>query len=142
MRGMINHVDLTVAEPTRSVAFYDAVLGYMGYTRVRSHERGYDFDRIASDGGSASIGVMRAEGKGRTRRHDRYSPGLHHLAWTAQSREDVDGLHALLLELGAPILDPPTDYPDYGDGYYAVFFTDPDGLKLEFVHWPRSPCAS
>jgi NAD-dependent oxidoreductase involved in siderophore biosynthesis len=29
------------------------------------------------------------------------------------------------------VVDPPADYPDYGDGYYAVFFTDPDGLKLE-----------
>jgi phosphatidylethanolamine-binding protein (PEBP) family uncharacterized protein len=30
----------------------------------------------------------------------------------------------------------PADYPDYGTGYYALFFADPDGLKLEFVHWP------
>ena len=29
------------------------------------------------------------------------------------------------------VVDPPADYPDYGEGYYAVFFTDPDGLKLE-----------
>ena len=30
-----------------------------------------------------------------------------------------------------PMDDPPADYPSYGEGYYAVFFTDPDGLKLE-----------
>jgi glyoxylase I family protein len=67
MRGMINHIDLTVAEPARSISFYDAVLSYMGYTRVRSHYRGYDFDRIADDGGFASVGITRAEGAGRTR---------------------------------------------------------------------------
>jgi len=38
-------------------------------------------------------------------------------------------------EQGATILDPPADYPQYGAGYYAVFFADPDGLKLEVVHF-------
>ena len=70
------------------------------------------------------------------RTHDRYSCGLHHLAWVAQSRDDVDRLHKLLVAMGATILDPPADYPQYRDGYYALFFADPDGLKLEFVHTP------
>jgi glyoxylase I family protein len=85
-------------------------------------------------GGFASIGVMKAEGSGRDRAHDRYSPGIHHLAWQADSREDVVRLHELLLEIGATVLDAPAEYPAYGDGYYAVFFTDPDGIKLEFVY--------
>jgi glyoxylase I family protein len=53
-------------------------------------------------------------------------------------REDVDRLYQLLLAMGARILDAPADYPDYGAGYHAVFFADPDGLKLEFVHWPAT----
>ena len=81
---------------------------------------------------------MRAEGEGRSRRHDRSSPGLHHLAWNADSRQDVDAMHALLTRIGATVIDPPADYPQYGPGYYAVLFADPDGLKLEFVHWPRA----
>ena len=39
---------------------------------------------------------------------------------------------------GATILDPPAEYADYGEGYYAVFFADPDGLKLEYVFTPPS----
>jgi predicted lactoylglutathione lyase len=58
------------------------------------------------------------------------------LAWTAESRDDVDRLHKRLLEIGAANLDPPADYPRYGEGYYAVFFADPDGMKLEVVHMP------
>ena len=50
--------------------------------------------------------------------------------------EDVDLLHELLLKIGATVLDPPADYPAYGEGYYAVFFSDPDGIKLEFVYVP------
>ena len=44
------------------------------------------------------------------------------------------GVRSLLVELQkhkVKVVDPPADYPDYGEGYYAVFFTDPDGLKLE-----------
>jgi glyoxylase I family protein len=54
----------------------------------------------------------------------------------AASREDVHALHALLVRIGAKILDAPAEYPQYGAGYYAVFFADPDGLKLEYVHKP------
>ena len=58
------------------------------------------------------------------------------MAWTAESRADVDALHQLLLAIGAQVLDAPADYPEYAAGYYAVFFADPDGLKLEYVHLP------
>jgi len=54
----------------------------------------------------------------------------------AHSREDVNLLHELLLKIGATVLNPPADYPTYGEGYYAVFFSDPDGIKLEFVYVP------
>lgn len=137
MRGMVNHVDLTVLDPERSLSFYEAVLGFMGYRRAGAHARGYDFDLVRPNGRFCSIGIMKSQGRGRRRRHDRYSPGLHHLAWTAESREDVDRLHDLLRQIGATVLDAPAEYPQYGAGYYAVFFADPDGLKLELVHWPR-----
>ena len=137
MRGAIHHLDLTVRDPRASHTFYAAVLGFMGYREVADHDRGFDFD-LATPDGFCSIGVMKAEGPNAERAHDRYSPGLHHVAWIAESRKDVDQLHALLMAMGAEVLDPPADYPRYGPGYYAVFFADPDGLKLEFVHKPRS----
>ncbi len=136
MRGFVNHIDLTVTDPKRSKPFYEAVLGFLGYRCIADHERGCDFD-LTTPQGFTSIGIMRAQGENAARKHDRYSPGLHHLAWNAASREDVDGMHELLLKIGATILDAPADYPKYGPGYYAVFFADPDGLKLEFVHWPK-----
>jgi glyoxylase I family protein len=136
MRGAIHHLDLTVKDPWASRGFYAAVLGFMGYREVADHERGFDYD-LEAPAGFTSIGIMKAAGPHADRAHDRYSPGLHHVAWTAESREDVDRLYELLLGIGATVLDPPADYPRYGDGYYAVFFADPDGLKLEYVHKPR-----
>ena len=108
----------------------------MGYTLVDDHPHGYDMDLRDDQGFVTSFGVLRARGDNASRSHDRYSPGLHHIAWNAESREDVDALYALLLNIDATILDPPAEYPRYGEGYYAVFFADPDGLKLEYVFKP------
>ena len=136
MRGFVHHLDLTVRDPWASCAFYDSVLGFMGYRRVNEDARGFDWELASPGGGSVSIGLKKAEGAGRERIHDRYAPGLHHVAWRADSRADVDRLYARLMEIGATVLDAPADYPSYEDGYYAVFFADPDGLKLEFVYTP------
>ncbi len=134
-RGAVHHVDLTVRDPDASRAFYETVLGFMGYVVGDTYEYGFDMDALDEHGAMiASIGIL---GENTARIHDRYSPGLHHIAWNAESREDVDALHALLLQIAATVLDPPAEYPRYGPGYYAVFFADPDGLKLEYVFKPR-----
>jgi len=136
MRGAIHHLDLTVTDPWASRAFYDAVLGFMGYRRVKEDDRGFDWDLPIPGDGFCSIGIVTANEAGRARAHDRYAPGLHHVAWRADSRADVDQLHKRLVAIGATILDPPAEYPQYSPGYYAVFFADPDGLKLEYVYAP------
>jgi catechol 2,3-dioxygenase-like lactoylglutathione lyase family enzyme len=138
MRGTIHHLDLTVRDPWASRPFYEAVLGFLGYACTKEDDRGFDWDLGTAGDVGCSIGVMRATGAGQQRQRDRYSPGLHHVAWRAASRDDVDALHRLLLQIGAPVLDAPAEYPQYGKCYYAVFFTDPDGLKLEYVHLPQA----
>jgi catechol 2,3-dioxygenase-like lactoylglutathione lyase family enzyme len=74
------------------------------------------------------------------RRHapHRKNPGLNHIAWRVTSRADVDRLHEEFLKSrGIPALyGGPREYPEYRRGYYAVFFEDPDRLKLEVVHIP------
>lgn len=133
-RGAVHHVDLTVADPVASRPFYEAVLGFMGYVVSDEHKYGFDMDARDDSGALiGSIGVLKARGDNASRAHVRYSPGLHHIAWNAASREDVDALYALLQRIGATVLDAPAEYPRYGPGYYAVFFADPDRLKLEFV---------
>ena len=135
MRGQVHHIDLTVRDPTAALAFYEPFLGYLGYRLKDTHDRGYDFE-LGSGQALSSVGLVKATGEGAGRGHDRYSPGLHHLAFRAASRGDVDALHARMVEAGAVVLGAPADYPQYGEGYYAVFFADPDGLKLEYVHKP------
>jgi predicted lactoylglutathione lyase len=59
---------------------------------------------------------------------------LHHVAFRARSREEVDRLHREVGAIGAPIVAPPREYPDYRPtGYYAFFFKDLEGIKYEIV---------
>jgi glyoxylase I family protein len=64
-----------------------------------------------------------------------YEVGLHHIAFAAASRAGVDELYEKLKADGTTILDSPREYP-YFPGFYAVYFTDPDGMKLEFAYSP------
>ena len=66
---------------------------------------------------------------------DRYRVGLHHLALEAGSRAVVNERADWLRDQGAEIESGPEEY-SYLPGYYAVFFYDPDGIKLEIVHVP------
>ena len=129
LTGGLHHVDLTVSDFRRSKNFYAQVLPLMGFARLPK-----EFGAVAWRGDSI-IAIQPAKPEERDRIHSRYAPGLHHLAFLAPSREVVDGLHAELITLGVVILDSPTDYP-YSAGYYAIFFADPDGMKLEYVHSP------
>jgi len=127
--GALHHVDLTVSDFRRSKEFYARVLPLMGFERLPK-----EFGAVAWRGASI-VAIQPAKPELRDRPHDRYAPGIHHLAFHAPSREAVDALHEQLVALGVVILDPPADYP-YSAGYYAVFFADPDGVKLEYVHSP------
>jgi glyoxylase I family protein len=67
--------------------------------------------------------------------YDRYAVGLHHLAFEADSRARVDELARWVRMQPVEIESEPQEYT-YQPGYYAVFFYDPDGIKLEIVHVP------
>jgi catechol 2,3-dioxygenase-like lactoylglutathione lyase family enzyme len=146
--GPLSHIDVSVGYPERSIPFYSAFFEALGYRRWNvplPEWQGPNPTRATwglkySDGSRFGIELRPARAESRDRKYDRYEPGPHHLAFHAASREVVDRVHAAMLAVGATVLDPPTDYsgdPAYGEGYYAVFFADPDGIKLEVAYIPR-----
>ncbi len=135
MRGGFHHIDLNVSDLAVARAVYGPVLAFLGYRQVRDDAQGCEWD-LGPDGHGASLGLRQCDAAHAGQRHERYAPGLHHLAWRAESRADVDALHALLVAQGITVLDAPAHYPQYSGDYYAVFFEDPDGMKLELVYAP------
>lgn len=136
MSNFFHHLDLTVSDPVTSRPLYELFLGHCGFTLKSAGDDWAGFG--LGDKRYPCITLLKARGENAQRGHDRYSPGMHHLALRASSRADVDALYAKLRAFGATILDPPKDYPDYGHGYYAVFFADEDGMKLEYAFTPPS----
>ena len=135
LRGGLHHIDLNVSDVAAAKAVYGVILERLGYVLVKDGPEGCEWD-LRLDGRGASLGIKACDPALVGHVHKRYAPGLHHLAWRAGSRADVDAIHALLIERGITVLDPPAHYPQYSGDYYAVFFEDPDGMKLEVVHAP------
>lgn len=131
MKGRLHHIDITVTNLEASTSFYDFCLTEMGFRRIADVDEGPLWA-----GDAVEVGL---QGSKIDSRHDRHSPGLHHLAFWADSREAVDEFHSKLVERGVEILDAPALYEKYAAGYYALFFSDPDGIKLEYVFTPKWP---
>jgi glyoxylase I family protein len=129
----VHHIDLVVSSILRSLPFYRDLLEPLGWHRIGEveGERGETIWYLSGPG--SSIGLREAQSPSEP--YDRYSVGLHHLALEAPSRFAVDERAEWLRSRGAEIESGPEEY-SYAPGYYAVFFYDPDGIKLEIVHVP------
>ena len=130
----IHHVDLVVSSIDRSLPFYRELLGPLGWHGISEveGERGETIWYL--NGRDTSIGLREMQTE-TSEAVDRYRVGLHHLAIEAASRAAVDERAAWLRANGALLESEPQEYT-YMPGYYAVFFYDPDGLKLEILHVP------
>jgi glyoxylase I family protein len=130
----MQHVDLVVSSIERSLPFYRELLAPLGFHRIGEveGERGETIWYLS--GAASAIGLREAQTPSEGP-YDRYRVGLHHLAFEAQSRGAVNERAGWLRAQGAEIESGPEEYA-YLPGYYAVFFYDPDGMKLEIVHIP------
>jgi len=136
VRG-VDHLDLVVTNLERSLGFYTELLAPLGFTRTSEIE-GERGERVVYVGGSGgpSVSLRQQQSGALGVPYDRYGVGIHHLAFVATSREQVDERAAWLRDRGAEIESGPEEC-GYTPGYYAVFFYDPDGIKLEIVHRPN-----
>jgi glyoxylase I family protein len=135
MNGRIHHLMLNVNRYDEAKRFYGWLLPRLGYP----NQTAYADDALKRGSGwyndAGSVWVQEAESGFRADQFHRHRVGLCEIAFTADSRRQVDELAAEIERHGGWVTDAPRQY-DYVPGYYAVFFTDPDGLKLEVVHLP------
>jgi catechol 2,3-dioxygenase-like lactoylglutathione lyase family enzyme len=135
---IIDHIQITVKDLSVAEPFYDKLLPLLGFSLrhkggavIEEHEFQvieYVHPRLAF----AITSPRRAFGADAINRR---RPGaLHHVAFRVGSRTEVDSLHSDLKRIGATIVSPPREYPEYSPpGYYALFFKDLEGIKYEIV---------
>jgi catechol 2,3-dioxygenase-like lactoylglutathione lyase family enzyme len=119
----IDHLSIRVSDLKASREFYGALFEFLGFKKPEDYG-----DAVGWSNGKTMFWIRQADAKGKKHKHRIGDVGFHHYAFELRSRKDVDELQAFLEKSGATIVDPADEYYD---DYYAVFFLDPDGLKLE-----------
>jgi len=128
----IDHIYLTVSDFEKSEMFYDRIMTILGFQRSKGSIGGDPHIHYFNRHYGFSLRPARNPENG----FDAYSPGLHHFCFRVDTVEDVnkfsEELHKLNIEF-----DKPAFYPEYAPDYYAVFFKDPDGIRLEVTNFRK-----
>lgn len=127
----LSHIEINVSDYARSIRFYDLILRPLGWKRTVCTKEFTSY----SDG-HVKVILCPAEQRLKTASVRRHPTGISHFAFSASSREAVDEFHKSTLE-PAGISTLSGTGPSGSDDYYAVYFEDPDRLKLEVVYAPR-----
>lgn len=127
MLKRIDHIYLSVFTFSRSQTFYYLVMRELGQHKgdkviageLHAHYFGPQFQLTIRPATSV-------------RKHDPYAPGLHHLCFQVETMTEVDLCFEKLKSVGIEVSQPQR-YTEYHSEYYAIFFEDPDGIRLEIV---------
>ena len=138
MKPVVDHIQITVRNMRVAIPFYDKLMPLLGFDPKRrtsavideheSHVVEYTHPLL-------SFAITSPRGAFKDETINRRKPGaLHHLAFKAESRAEVERLYGELKEIGATIVSAPREYPEYTPpGYYALYFKDLEGIKYEVV---------
>jgi catechol 2,3-dioxygenase-like lactoylglutathione lyase family enzyme len=123
----IDHISISVSNYKVSKKFYGQLFQFLGFKVLDEYE-----DAIGWTNGKTRFWISPADSKGKKHKYREGDIGFGHYAFELRNRKDVNALQAFVKKLGAKIVDPAGEY--YED-YYGVYFTDPDGLRLEGMHY-------
>lgn len=122
----IAHIQLSVRDMAHSRAFYHRLLhGTFGMAIIID-----DPNAFYCIGGRTGLMITPVTEEFQDVPFNQRRAGLHHVCFRLRSREDIDALHEVLMEMNATVVHPPEDAP-WAPGYYSVLFEDPDGIRLE-----------
>ncbi|ASF39068.1 MULTISPECIES: VOC family protein [Halobacillus] len=126
--GLLHHVEIYVSDLEKSESFWGWFLEELGYHSYQKWEQGHSWKL-----GETYLVFVQTEDKYLDVAYHRCRTGLNHLAFQASSRERVDEMTKMLKEHNIKILYENQHPFAGGEDYYAVFFEDPDRIKVEFV---------
>ncbi|MFC7495079.1 MULTISPECIES: VOC family protein [unclassified Nocardioides] len=129
---MIDHLGINCSDLEAAAAFYDRVLGTLGFRRILDYEVAIGY---GADKPDFWIGRQPPEGPAS-------GPNREiHVAFQAESADAVRAFFDAAVSLGAEVLHEPRHWPEYHDHYFGAFVRDPDGNNVEAVCHTVPPAA-
>lgn len=129
--GQIHHIEINVSDWKKSIRVWGWFLGRLGYSVYEMWDAGRTFIK---DG--VVVALVQVKKEYASPPFHRKRVGLNHFAFYADSKKQVDEIKRGLKRKKVPVLYEDR-YPN--DKWYAVFFEDPDRIKIELVYtkWPK-----
>ena len=125
----IDHIYISVSNLARSEEFYDVVMAVLGFRKNQFALVGEPHIQYYN----RHFGVVLRPAR-TTVAHNPYAPGLHHFCLRVESEADVKEAAQQLTQQNISVSEPQR-YPEYAPDYFAVFLSDPDGVRLEITNY-------
>jgi catechol 2,3-dioxygenase-like lactoylglutathione lyase family enzyme len=122
----IDHIGVNVPDLAAAREYYDALVPLVGLEPLGEGDGWFAYRPTGSNGTGLFFNIAAETGV-----YSRFRPGLQHLGFRVSTRAEVDAAHEWALTRGSEILNKPSLFPQYDPDYYAVFWADPHGFKLE-----------
>lgn len=127
-KGLLHHIEIYVPDLTRALKFWDWFLLELGYQVFQAWEEGRSY--ILDE---TYLVFVQVQKKYLSYQYHRCGTGLNHLAFYADSKEHVDEVTEKLQQRNIKILYKDKHPYAGGEGHYAVYFEDPNRMKVELV---------
>ena len=141
MQPIIDHIQITVKDLAVAEPFYDQLMPLLGFDitkKSRGTVAAHEFDVVEYFHPILIFAINSPRSAFKDDEIHRRKPGaIHHLAFKANSCDEIDALYPKIEAIGANIVNPPQYYPQHGENYYALFFKDLEGIKYEVVFEER-----
>lgn len=126
---MLGHLGLNVPDLTAAKDYYDALMPLLGFEPFISADDEFAYRRAGGKPGTYLFFYPATE----PGEYSRERPGLQHLAFAVPTRGAVRAVHEHVRSVGGTVLHEPREFPEYPLHYFATFWLDPFGFKLEAV---------
>jgi catechol 2,3-dioxygenase-like lactoylglutathione lyase family enzyme len=126
----IDHIYISVSDLARSEKFYDKIMPLLGFRKNTFQNENEPHIQYYN----RHFGFVLRPASSKSHPHDSLAAGLHHICFRVEDKTAVDLIARKFSEIHVKYSLPQL-YPEYAPDYYAVFFQDPDGIRLEITNY-------
>src|SRR5438128_1077476 len=125
----LGHLAVNVPDLVKAKAYYDQLMPALGFAPWVAADDEFAYRPSGGKVGTYLFFYPSTEDA----EYSVERTGLQHLGFIVRTRAAVRDVHALVARLGSPVLFEPQEFPQYPPPYFATFWLDPFGFKLEAV---------